>query len=236
MQIPILQGIYTDSAGEWRTSYPRNYIPIPKQQGISSGFLRPGDGIVANGTGPGVDRGAFNWKGTCYRVMGNSLVSIASDGTTTTIGTIAGTDKVTMNNSFTYLIISGGGNLYLYDGATLQQNTDPDLGIVVDHIWINNQVMTTDGESLVVTEVGDPFTVNPLKFGSSEVDPDPVVALKKIKNEAYAINRYTIEVFQQIVTDNIFPFQRVEGAQLQRGALGTDCVCVFLESLAKHRP
>ncbi len=57
MQIPILNGIYTDNGPDLRTSYPVNMVPVPKQSGISNGFLRPGDGIVANGSGPGVDRG-----------------------------------------------------------------------------------------------------------------------------------------------------------------------------------
>ena len=50
MQIPILNGIYTDNGPDLRTSYPVNMVPVPKNSGISSGFLRPGDGIVANGS------------------------------------------------------------------------------------------------------------------------------------------------------------------------------------------
>ena len=55
--IPILNGIYTDDAADFRTSYPINMVPVPKQQGISAGYLRPADGIVELGTGPGIDRG-----------------------------------------------------------------------------------------------------------------------------------------------------------------------------------
>ena len=66
MQIPILNGIYTDNSPNLRTSYPVNLMPVPKKSGISNGFLRPADGLVANGTGPGVDRGGINWNGVCY--------------------------------------------------------------------------------------------------------------------------------------------------------------------------
>ena len=48
MQIPILNGIYTDNDSDFRTSYPRNMIPVPKAQGMSAGYLRPADGIVAD--------------------------------------------------------------------------------------------------------------------------------------------------------------------------------------------
>ncbi len=231
MQIPILDGIYTNDAGDFRTSYPRNLVPVPKKQGISNGYLRPGWGLVSNGTGPGTDRGGINWNGVCYRVMGSSLVSIDASGNTTTIGTVTGSDLVTFDYSFDYLSVSGGGNLYLYDGSTLAQVTDTDLGTVIDHIWIDGYFMTTDGENLVVTELSNPFSVDPLKYGSSEVDPDPVNGLHKIDNEAYAINRHTIEVFTNTPSSG-FPFQRIEGAQIQKGAFGTKTACVFEGNIA----
>jgi hypothetical protein len=83
----------------------------------------------------------------------------------------------------------------------------------------------------VVTELLDPFAVNPLKYGSSEIDPDPVVALVKLRNEIYALNRHTIEIFDN-VGGNLFPFQRVEGAQIQKGVIGTQACCVFVETIA----
>ena len=60
VQIPILNGIYTDTGPDLRTSYPVNMVPVPKDNGISGGFIRPADGLVANGTGPGIDRGGIN--------------------------------------------------------------------------------------------------------------------------------------------------------------------------------
>jgi hypothetical protein len=102
-----------------------------------------------------------------------------------------------MDYSFDRLAIASGGRLYYWNG-TLTQVTDPDLGVVLDVVWVDGYFMTTDGESLVVTELSDPTQVNPLKYGSSEVDPDPVVALLKLRNEVYALNRNTIEVFDNV--------------------------------------
>ena len=231
MQIPIVNGIYTDEAADFRTSYPENMIPVPKEQGLSKGYLRPADGIVALGSGgPGVDRGGINWNGVHYRVMGNQLVTIDADGTVTEKGFIAGTGQVTMDYSFDYLGIAGGNKLYLWNGV-LEQVTDVNLGSVLDFIWIDGYFMTTDGTSLVVTELNDPFSVNPFDYGSSEVDPDSVVALLKLRNEAYALNRYTIEVFDNIGGDG-FPFQRIDGAHIERGTIGTHSCCVFVDSIA----
>ena len=232
MQIPILSGIFTDNGPDFRTSYPTNLVPVPKGSGISSGYLRPGDGIVSNGTGPGADRGGVNYRGELYRVMGTKLVRISSAGAVTVLGDVGGpvTELVTFDYSFDYLGINSGGRLYLWDG-TLAQITDPDLGVVLDFVWVDGYFMTTDGEFLVVTELSDPFVVNPLKYGASEADPDPVVALLKLRNEVYAMNRNTIEVFDN-VGGALFPFARIDGAQIQKGVVGTFACCVFQETIA----
>ena len=234
MQIPILNGIYTDSTPELRTAYPVNMVPVPKTSGISNGFLRPGDGIVANGTGPGIDRGGINWNSICYRVMGTKLVTVASNGTITILGDVGGPvdSLVTFDYSFDLLAVASGGRLYYWSPAGgLVQVTDPDLGIVLDFCWVDGYFLTTDGEFLIVTELTDPLVVNPLKYGASEVDPDPVVAILKLRNEVYAMNRNTIEVFDN-VGGELFPFARIDGAQIQKGVIGTQGCCVYLERIA----
>jgi hypothetical protein len=232
-QIPILSGIYTDNGPDFRTSYPVNMIPVPKNNGISQGFLRPADGLVANGTGPGIDRGGINWNGVCYRVMGSTLVTVSSTGAVTVIGDVGNNGQlVTMDYSFDRLAIASNEDLFYYSPSLgLVQVTDPDLGIVLDVVWVDGYFMTTDGEFLIVTELSDPTQVNPLKYGSSEIDPDPVVALLKLRNEIYALNRNTIEVFDNVGGD-LFPFQRIEGAQIEKGVVGTHACCVYLESIA----
>ena len=231
MQIPILSGIYTDNGPDVRISYPVNLVPVPTDNGISAGYLRPADGLVSDGIGPGVGRGGINWNGVCYRVMGSKLVSVASTGAVTIIGDVGEGGPVTFTYGFDRLAIASNLALFYYDGTTLTQVTDVDLGSVVDAVWIDGYFMTTDGEFLVVTELADPFLVNPLKYGSSESDPDPVLALLRLRNEVYALNRNTIEVFDNIGGAG-FPFQRIEGAKIEKGAIGTHACCVFLDSIA----
>lgn len=231
VQIPIVSGIYADNSPDFRTQYPVNLTAVPKPTGITDGYLRIADGIVSNGTGPGVCRGGIEWEGVEYRVMGTKLVSVTSEGVTTTLGDVGGTGDVTMVYSFDYLAIASGLNLFLCNGTSVVQVTDEDLGDVLDVQWLGGYFMTTDGENLVVTELNDPFSVNPLKYGSSEIDPDPVVGLLTLRNEIYAINRHTIEVFRNIGGDN-FPFQRVDGGQIERGAIGTHCAVAYMNRIA----
>lgn len=232
MQIPIINGIFVDTAPDVRTKYPKNLIPVPKQSGVSAGYLRPGEGLVEFSSVDDIDRGGINWNGILYRVIGEDLVKVDSDGYVFNIGSVGNDNKnVTFTYSFDRLAIASNNDLFYYDGTTLIQVTDSDLGEVLDVVWVDGYFMTTDGEFLVVTELSDPTQVNPLKYGSSEANPDPIVALKKLQNEIYAINRHTIEVFDN-VGGSAFPFARVESAQIDRGCVGTKACCEYLGGIA----
>lgn len=230
-QISILNGIYVDGSPEYRTRLPRNYVPVPKVQGISAGYLRPADGITTFAVGPGIDRGGINWNGELYRVMGTKFVRVSSAGVVTTLGDVGGSGQVTMDYSFDQLAIVSGGKLFYWDGNALIQVVDPDLGVANDVIWVDGYFMTTDGTFLVVTELNAPTQINPLKYGSSEADPDPIKAVLKLRNEPVALNRYTSESFENIGGET-FPFQRIEGAQVMRGTVGTHTACIFMEAVA----
>ena len=230
-EVPIISGIYTDNAADFRVALPVNLVPVPTGAGISRSYLRPGDGLVQLGTAQGADRCGIEWRGQCYRVMGSRLVRIEANGTLTDIGEVGAGGLASFDYSFDYLAIASAGNLFLYNGATLQQVTDPDLGTVRDVIWIDGYFMTTDGEFLVVTELNNPFAVDPLKYGSSEIDPDPIKALIKFRNEVYALNRHTIEVYDNTGAAG-FPFQRNERAVIQKGVVGTHACCIMGEAIA----
>ena len=230
--VPIMSGIVADGA-DFRTDFPVNLVPVPKSTGISEGYLRPADGIETLSDGGGANRGGYRWRGVHYRIMGNSLLSVAADGSHVTIGNIDGTDWATFDESFDYLAINGGGKLYLYDGSVLDQVTDVDLGTSLDMVWINGYFVSTDGEFLISSDINDPFSFNILRYASSEISPDPVVALQKVRNEIYALNRYTVEVFGAVQNPGEgFPFARIEGAQIMKGAVGSRACCEFGQALS----
>ena len=231
MQVPILNGVFTNGTVDFRTSYPVNMVPVAQDTGLSAGYLRPADGIIQNGTGPGINRGGINWRDVLYRVMDQDFVSISATGVVTTLGTITGQGRVSMFYGFDQLAIVSNTGAWLYDGSTLQEITDPDLGPVVDGIWIDGYFMFIDPEFIIVTELTNPFAIDPLKYGSSEADPDPLKAIVKIRNEAYVLNRHTTEVFDNIGSPG-FPFQRIEGAQIMKGTLGPHSAVRFLDNVA----
>lgn len=230
-EIPILNGVYTDIKGNVRTSYPKNLIPVAKSSGVSSLYLRPADGADLFVEGPGNDRGGINWNNELYRVMGTKLVKISEDGQIFVLGDVGGSGPVVMDYSFTHLGIASSGNLWLWDGGTLQQVTDPDLGFVKSMLFIDGYWMTTDGEYLVVTELNDPFSVNPLKYGGSIADPDPIMKPLRLHGEVIVVNKYTIETFRNIGGSG-FPFQVVDGSLIEKGAVGPNAACIFMNSVA----
>jgi stabilization protein len=231
--IPILKGVYSSAYADFIESFPTNLEPEFVETGLSKGYLKSSPGITAiEDTGPGADRGSITWRGVCYRVMGSKLVKVVGE-TITVLGDVRDNGlPVTMDFSFDRLGIASNLQLYYWnDTDGLQRVTDPDLGDVIDMLWIDGYWMTTDGTSIVVTELNNPFSVNPSKYGSSEEDPDPIVALRKVRGEVYAVNTNTIENFQN-VGGNGFPFQRNSGALIPTGSVGTHASAYFIETFA----
>lgn len=229
--IPLLSGIVATGQAEFAQSYPLNLEPIALDNKISKGQLRATSGAVTIATGPGIDRGGVFWNGRLYRVMGTKLVSITQDGTATTIGDVGAAGPVPFDIGFDRIGFKSGNQLWYYDGANLAQVTDVDLGPVLDVIWIDGFWMTTDGTAIVVTELSDPFSVQPLKYGSAEEDPDMVVGLIKVRDEPYALGRNTIQVYRNI-GGNGFPFQTQKGATIPYGCVSASAKCLYASTFA----
>lgn len=218
MQVPIMAG--TKALGGFSASYPINLEPRAIASGISQGQLVSTRGAVVLATGPGIDRGGIEWNGTLYRVMGSKLVSVTEGGAITELGEV-GNDNGTcgFDYSFDRLAIRSAGKLFYWTGAVLTEVTDADLGDVFDMLWMDGYFVTTDGSYIVATDLLDPTSINPLKYGSAEEDPDMVVGLLKYREELYAVGRYTIQVFSNVGGLN-FPFTVQNGAMIPYGAVG----------------
>lgn len=322
MQIPIVNGVYTDMQANYRTAYPRNLVPVPKQTGVSDGYLRTMDGVTQFAAAlniSGSERGGINWNGVLYRVVGSKLVSYTADGVPTVI-TDVGNDgeTVVFDYSFDYLAVMSAGNLYYYtpagvstataltvvDGgaayavgdyvqfvsgvwgivdtvsgsavtginiyeagistaAAIPANPQDALtttgagggltvnitwtpapdntvklvstslaeGSLVDFLWMAGYFVLTDGTSIIPTDLTAPTHIIPAEYGSSEADPDPITGLLKFRNELYACNQYTIEIFDNVGGSN-FPFQANEGAIIEKGALSRRAKCKFAQQIA----
>lgn len=231
-QVPILSGVLAGRSAEFRTSYPVNLEPVLVDNRIGKGQLRIAPGATTVATGPGLDRGGTVWNGRHYRVMGTTLVRLDGDAPAT-LGTVGGTGYVAFDASFDRLAIASGGALFYWNGTTLSQVTDPDLGTVIDMLWVDGYFMTTDGSYVVVTQLDDPTQVKPLKYGSAEDSPDPITGLVRIpgSNDTHIVGRYTIQVFQNVGGAG-FPFKSVPGATIPFGCVSAAAKALFGKSFA----
>jgi hypothetical protein len=235
MQISILSGAYS-SGVDFRTSYPVNLIPVPKVSGLSAGYLRPAEGLSLFSASPGKCRGGVNWRDEAYFVCADKLIKVAEDGAITTVDMIGNDNKpVRFSFSFDRLGIASAGKLYYLKNNILTQVTDSDLGLVNDVKYLNGYFLTTDGDFIVQTSISDPTSVSPYTYGSAEIDPDPIVGLLVNRNELHAVNRYSIETFAVTSGSSVveyFAFARLNGAAIQKGAVGRDAACVYNEAIA----
>jgi hypothetical protein len=232
VQLGILNGVYAKAGPDFERSYPLNLVPGVEPSGISNGYLRSASGVDLFATARGADGGGINWNGVLYRVSSTKLIKVADDATITTIGTVGGTGPATFAYSFDRLAVARNNNLFYYDATNgFVQVTDVDLGEVIDLVWQDGYFITTDGTSIVVTELEDPTAVDPLKYGSAEADPDSIMGLGTRRGELIAFNRNTTEFFFNAGTTG-FPFQRNRGAQIDKGIVGTFAKCRFLETYA----
>ena len=167
-QISILSGITGDAGVDLRASYPVNMIPVPRESGVSTGYLRTAEGITqfssSDSALTGRGRGGEFWQGSAYWVIGEYLCRIDEDGNLSKIGSVGdnGLD-VSITYSFDRLAVASARSLYYLQNGVLTQVTDPDLGPVIDVTWMDGYFVTTDGTSIVVTELADPAAVDPLK-------------------------------------------------------------------------
>lgn len=236
-QIPIASGAYTDVGAEFRTSYPRNLVPVIKNTGIGKMFLRSAEGLTRFDVGApaltGHDRGAIAWQGVCYRVIGTNFVSVNAVGGVTVLGQLPDDgNPVVMAHGYTNqgIAIISAKTLWFYTvqtpttGATLQapklqQCTDPSVGKPIDMLWIAGYFALSDGTTCYLTQLANQFTFNTQLFGNDSNSGDPLNALLKFRNELYMCNRYTIAVFDNTGGTG-FPFTENTGATIQKGVIG----------------
>lgn len=230
-QFPIQTGVRVEN-GSFRTSYPTNLRHKIVESGLSQGQLVSTHGAREVVQGPGRDRGGINWDNVHYRVLGGQLCRLEANGAIGVIGDV-GSDGLACQFSYGFdrLGIRSNDRLFYYDGASLTEVTDTDLGPVIDVTWIDGYFVTSDGTSIVVTELNDPTSVDPLKYGSAESDPDAVTGIDVLREELVVFGNNSIQ-FMQNVGGNGFPFRNVRGAMIPTGCISARAKCRIVNTIA----
>ena len=223
--VSLLSGDKIGSETDYRDALPVNMYAVERNILGAKGYMLSHPGLTSFAEGSGIDRNGY-WNerfGIHYRVSGNELISVDTTGGYTSLGSISGSDRASLVNSFNTQAIVADGRMWLHDGSTLSEVTDPDLGNPVDITWIDNYYFMTDGEFLFHTNITDESAIDPLKFATSEFSPDPTLGVEKTSDNQVAVfNRFTIEYFVNRALEN-FAFQRIQGKAVKAGIVGTHC-------------
>jgi len=221
--ITLLKGDKVDSNLDYRDALPVNVSAVDRPVLGAEGYMLQEPGLTQYAVGVGKDRGGV-WNERLnkhIRVSGNKLIEVAQDGTVTQVGTIAGSNRVVLPYSFTTQAIIAYPKMYLYTGDVLSTITDPDLGTIIDGVWVDSYYFLTDGENLLVTDLDSESSIDPLKFSTSEFSPDPTLGvLLTTDNKVAVFNRYTTEFFVNDASTN-FPFSRLPSRSQKIGIVGT---------------
>ena len=223
VQVPLMRGDSIDEGSDYRDELPINYTVVAREIRGAQGYLVAHPGLTTFTTALGIDRGGY-WnerQRKHFRVSGTRLITISDVGAVNDIGEITGTDQVVFCHSFNNQSILADGKWWLYDGATLTQNADPNLGIPLSNCWIDSYFFFTDGGFLYHSDITAEDEIDALQFATSEFSPDPTLAVAKTSdNQVIVFNRYTTEYFYNAASDD-FAFQRVSGKAVKCGSVGT---------------
>ena len=222
-QLPIPLGFYTSESLPFSAQRCVNWIPIVAENDALNNkalFQAPGikqlaDLKVNNG------RGGQVVKEVPYFINGNSLLSVSATGVVTNRGKIPGSGRVSMANNGKFLVVViPGVSAFVFNNVddTLKQITDTDFRVSDTVVFKDGFFVfsASAGDVFFNSALNDPFAYDALDFGSAEINPDKIVALHVNHNELFVAGLDTIEL-QQTIGGSGFPFQRINGANIQKG-------------------
>jgi len=229
LEVPISNGFYVLPSLPIANQECINWIPVLSEfPSLSQRQLLGSAGIqLITDTGGGVadvNRGFHVKNNIPYFVNGTLFYrldrSVSPEGvetfTSTPLGTVSGSTRVSMADNGTQLmILVPGGSGYIYDeddiGSEFQEITDPDFlanGNPQIVVFIDGYfACSTDTKKWIISNLNNGLAWDALDFGSAESDPDTIVAPVVHNNQIFILGSETTEGFQNIGGAG-FPFQR----------------------------
>jgi hypothetical protein len=171
--------------------------------------------------GDGPIRGGAIINGVPFVVSDTQLFRLQSDGAFTLLGTIPGSDLVTVAGDGTNVAVAAGGDLYLYNGSTTSIISDPDfpgaawVGFLDGYIPI---IEPNTGRLWINETPYVPTNWNALDFVTAEGAPDDLLWGVIDHRELYAFGRETIEVFYNS-GDADSPLRRTDSGFIETGIM-----------------
>lgn len=219
MRIPFSNGFYRSDSRPLSAQEAINCFPEPQEaEGISETAVlgTPGISLELTTGSDSVDanRGGHVMANVAYIVNGSSLYKVNSDGTSESIGTIDGFQRVVMSDNGTqlFVLVPGlKGYVYTVSGGLVEvtdegftANGIPTYVTFVDGYF----VFTTNAKRFISSAINDGTNYDSTDVGTANSDPDELTACIVLNNQLYLIGTETIEQFANRPRGADFPFQR----------------------------
>ena len=227
MKTPILGSAYVARSVNAADNRCVNLFPeIVPEAGKSPAYLQRAPGLrllTTVGTGP--IRGVSSFDGNLYVVSGEQLFKLDSSYTATVLGTVSGaTGPVSMANNGIQLFVACNGPSFVYNSSTLAfgQITDPDFPGALTVSFLDGYFVFIEpnSQSVWVTALNDPTSIDPLDFASAEGDPDNLVSSIVNQSQVWLFGTNSVEVWYNSGNAD-FPLQRIQGAFNEIGCAAT---------------
>lgn len=178
--------------------------------------------------GTGALRGLFRQSGTLngdlVAVIGTNAYRIASDGSSTDLGTVGGSGRVSIAGALSGVLIANGEKLLYSTGVPLIELTIPFTKPIsvsyLDGFW---QCVAGDTFKRYWASDLSPTVWDALNFDAAGEKTDPLIATVVVGGRLWDIGENTIE-FRYSTGDNTAPFAVEKGRTYQRGCLARDSI------------
>jgi len=209
------------SVQETRNFYPE-IVESGKDQFVIKSF--PGQKLLGSTTA-GIDRGMHQMNEIAYRVVGDSLYKVLSDGVHTSKGEIIGYERCTFADDGVNLFINSHGRTYHYDSSADSLSIVADTSIIgaLSVTFINNQFAYTFPLLTVFSDVGNGASASSLNAVGAESDPDELLRDYAFDQVLYRFGKRSIENWYNSGVGTP-PFDRIEGQIINVGLAATHSV------------
>ena len=241
MRIGAVGPSYQEASLPFDAQRSVNCYPVTDQyqddkQRLKAMYSAPG---LANfgeaGTGPG--RGRYTASnGRSFAVSGSGLYEVFSDGTTTLRGSLDQTHgNVTFAENTIQLAVCDGASLYLMDYADDSYRKMSHGDITFQIAWVtyhDGYFIIGEGGSgrFYISGINDGEVWDALDFATAESDPDGLVRGVSALGYLWLFGKVTTEIWSNVGASD-FPFRRMSGAVLEKGAAGAHTIVEVDNSL-----
>jgi len=236
MQLEIATGFYQSDSLPLSAQRCINWLPVIAEQGaLNQRALFDVRGAVQKAltgdTITEINRGSQVMDGVPYFINGQRLYSIDRNDVSTDHGFIEGLGRVSIANNGRWLVIVvPGQKSYAFDNTVnILYEITADYFRVSDTVSFKDGYFiftSSDGTIFFISALNDPLNGSALDFGSAESRPDKIIGTHVNRNELFVAGADTIERFQNIGGFG-FPFQRINGGNIQKGVHAANSMVDF---------